>query len=174
MKNLLAIIVLFTLIKCSGQSKHCPWKKCCACDIEIQLSDSLQLKHIKGDFYENESGHLYHKTISVTPHREITYFDGTVSQDLDPYTFKHEGFYAKDKNSVFTYRPRSGGIQIFKIDEADLETFEEMDGCFCAKDKNHFYNESEIIEGFVPGKAKIITDKEGKLKLTQGSSEFTF
>ncbi|MEI9956710.1 MAG: DKNYY domain-containing protein [Ferruginibacter sp.] len=55
---------------------------------------------------------------------DVTYFNGYFSQEVDPLTFEPlDGWYAKDKNYVYYYRPVSGGMQISKIDTADSKTF---------------------------------------------------
>lgn len=92
--------------------------------IQLELADSSKLIHIKGLFYKNQTGHLYHRTFA---NREINdslvfveYFNGQLPQDIDPLSFAvFDGWFAKDKNSVYYYRPTSGGMLISKMEKAD-------------------------------------------------------
>jgi hypothetical protein len=52
-------------------------------------------------------------------------------------------------------------MHISNIENADVNTFAILKGHYkYASDKNHFYNESEIIEGFIPSKTILMLDGE--------------
>lgn len=165
--------------------KHCVYSddtsKLCKCTIEFELKDSLELTHIKDQFYKSKTGHLYERTIEmkeVNGHlTDNEYFTGYFSQEVDPLSFKPlDGWYAKDKNYVYYYRPVSGGMQISKIDTADTETFNLLAGHYkYAMDKNFFYDEPTIIEGFIPNKTKLKLDNKGRVfEMTDGNKIFRF
>ena len=141
----------------------------CKCAIEFKLKDSLKLTLIKGHFYKSKTGHLYQRTIAqkgMNGHpKDYEYFNGYFSQEIDPITFEPlEGWYAKDKNYVYYYRPVSGGMQISKIDSADTMTFHLLAGHYkYAMDKNFFYAENQIVEGFIPNKTNLKLDKKRRV-----------
>lgn len=153
----------------------------CGCSAQFELKDSVKFVHIKGQFYKSATGHLYEKTVGL---KEINghlvdqeYFNGYFSQEVDPLTFEPlEGWYAKDKNFVYYYRPVSGGMQILKMDKADPKTFNLLAGHYkYAMDKSFFYKESEIVKDFVPGKTRIQLDKKGRVfKMTCNNKTYRF
>ena len=139
--------------------------------IQRELADSPKLTHIKGQFYRSKDGHLYERTFAD---REINgsdslasveYFNGQLPQDIDPLTFVVlDGWYAKDKHFAYYYRPTSGGMLAIKMDKADVKTFKIFEGHYqYAVDKSHVYKDSEILENINPGKARVITDKNGEI-----------
>jgi hypothetical protein len=199
-------ILCFALTACEGQPqnkqqtssavdttqfttniKHCVYSddssKLCQCPAEYQLKDSLKLTHIKDQFYRSKTGHLYEKTIATKRVQgqdtlvDVTYFNGYFSQEVDPITFEpFDGWYAKDKNYVYYYRPVSGGMQISKIDTADPKTFKLLAGHYkYAMDKNFFYDEPEIIDGFIPGKTNQKLDNKGRvIEMTCNNKTYKF
>lgn len=165
--------------------KHCVYSednsKLCNCSAEYELKDSLKLTNIKDQFYRSKTGHLYEKTIGqkeVNGHlTDYEYFNGYFSQEVDPVSFKSlNGWYGKDKNYVYYYRPVSGGMQISKIDSADTKTFHLLTGHYkYAMDKNFFYDETEIIDGFNTSKANLKLDnKERVIEITYKKEIFKF
>ena len=153
----------------------------CECSAQFKLKDSLNLVHIKDQFYKSKTGHLYERTVGL---KEVNghlidneYFNGYFSQEVDPLTFEPlDGWYAKDKNYVYYYRPVSGGMQISKIDTADTKTFKLLAGHYkYATDKNFFYNERRIIHGFIPSKTNLKLDKKGRvIQMTCNSKTYKF
>lgn len=141
----------------------------CTCPIQFDLKDSAKLRLVKGRFYKSATGHLYetdwaqHQPEGEDTLSSVLYFNGYISQDIDPLTFEPlDGWYAKDKKHVYYYRPVSGGTQISKIDTADTRTFQLLPGHYrYARDKNFFYDEAEIIDGFTPGATHLRTDDKG-------------
>ncbi len=178
------ILLLFLLLASQSYAqvmeKHCISceEKNCKCAYDINLSDSLKLTHIKNQFYKSASGHIYDKTFSATPDGEKTYFNGYLPQEVDPMTFEvlQGSWYAKDKNRIYFYRPMSGGMYMFIMEEADYKTFRPMEeDSWNAMDKNHFYDMGSIVEGFDPKKTKIIRNKDGTVeKLVQGKKQHQF
>ena len=151
---------------------------------QYDLDDSSKLTLIKDLFYKSNSGHLYQRTIAQIINYDHPdslmwkeYFNGTIPQDLDPKTFEQlDGWYAKDKNFIYFYRPVSGGMLISKIDTADTKTFRLLAGHYkYAMDKNIFYDESQIIEGFIPSKSKLKLDNKGRVvEMTYNNKTFKF
>jgi len=141
----------------------------CGCSSQFELKDSLNLTHIKNQFYKSKTGHLYERTIGqreIEGHLiDVEYFNGSFLQEVDPMTFEPlNGWYAKDKNNVYYYRPVSGGMQISKIASADRKTFAILKGHYkYGFDKNHYYDETEIIENFIPSKTNLKLDKKGRV-----------
>ena len=157
--------------------------KNCTCPSQFELNDSLKLKHIKNQFYKSETGHLYEKTWSQRYLNGqdtlswVIYFNGYFSQDVDPITFEQlDGWYAKDKNNVYYYRPVSGGMLIIKIDSADPKTFKILSGHYkYAMDKKFFYNENQIIESFIASKTTLkIDNKKRVIKMTCNNKNYKF
>ena len=148
---------------------------------QLDLQDSFMLKHIQGQFYKSKAGQLFERTIGqkeISGHlTDIEYFNGYISQQVDPLTFEPlDGWYAKDKNFVYYYKPFSGGMQISKIDTADTKTFKLLAGHYkYALDKNFFYDEPEIIEGFIPGKTNLKLNIKGKvIEMTCNNKTYKF
>ncbi|MDI1256499.1 MAG: DKNYY domain-containing protein [Flavobacterium sp.] len=160
--------------------KHCTdcGDKNCKCAYDVALSDSLQLTHIRKQFYKNASGHIYDKTFSATPEEEKVYFNGLLPQEVDPLTFEvlEGSWYARDKKNIYFYRPMSGGMHLFTMVGADYKSFRAMEeDSWNAMDKNHFYDMGNIVEGFYPKTTTVIRDKNGiAQKLIQGKSEYEF
>ncbi len=171
----------------STNVKHCVYSddtfQLCKCPAEYTLKDSFKLTHIKNQFYRSNTGHLYEKTIATKEVQgqdtlvDVTYFNGYFSQEVDPLTFELlDGWYAKDKNHVYYYRPVSGGMQISKIDTADSKTFKLLAGHYkYAIDKNFFYDEPQIIKGFIPNKTKLKLDNKGRVvEMTSNNKTYKF
>jgi hypothetical protein len=157
--------------------------KNCKCPKQFDLNDSSKLDHIKDQFYKSATGHLYEKTWSQQQLKRqdtlswVLYFNGYISQEVDPLTFEtFDGWYAKDHNNIYYYRPMSGGMQLSKIDTADTMTFKLLAGHYkYAMDKNFFYDELQIIEGFIPSKTKLKLDnKERVIEMTCNNKTFKF
>lgn len=155
----------------------------CGCKSEYEFKDSLYLKHIKTQFYKSKTGHIYEKTIAIKEVLgqdtlvDVIYFNGTVSQDVDPITFEPlEGWYAKDKNNVYYYRPVSGGMILLKIEKADTKTFQILKGHYrYGQDKNNFYDETEIIKNFLPNKTTLKRDNKDRVsEMTCMKKRFKF
>jgi hypothetical protein len=153
----------------------------CGCSAQFELKDSLKLIHVKDQFYKSATGHLYERTVGLqeinghlTDHE---YFNGHFSQEVDPLTFEPlDGWYAKDKNYVYYYRPVSGGMQISKMDEADTKTFKLLAGHYkYAMDKKFYYDEPQIIKGFLPSKTKQKIDIKGRvIEMTCNNKTYKF
>ncbi|MDI3321196.1 DKNYY domain-containing protein [Pinibacter soli] len=75
-----------------------------------------------------------------------------------------DGWYAKDKNNVYYYRPVSGGMQISKLEGADTKTFKLLQGHYqYAVDKYFFYDGTQVIEGFNPAKTRQLLNNKGQV-----------
>ncbi|WP_194140943.1 DKNYY domain-containing protein [Flavobacterium hungaricum] len=149
--------------------------------MQFDLKDSIKLTHIKNQFYRSETGHLYEKTIAAKEIKnkltDFTYFNGSLFQQIDPITFRPlDGWYAKDQNYVYFYRPTSGGMQLSKINNADPKTFKLLSGHYrYAKDKNYFYDESEVISGFTPSKTNLKLDRKKRVsEMSCDTKKFKF
>ncbi|WP_115970343.1 DKNYY domain-containing protein [Chryseobacterium pennae] len=137
---------------------------------QYELQDSVQLTHIKNTFYRNEFGFLYEKTIAQREFKGVLkdaeYFNGSIPQEIDPESFQQieDSWFAKDYGNVYYSRPTSGGRQITKIENVDVNTFKILDGNYrYAVDKSHFFYETEKIKDFIPLKTEQIKDGEGKV-----------
>ncbi len=158
----------------------------CKCPDNYQINEISKLKHIKNQFYENEKGHLYIKTLSAGYPAEsrkdevgIEYFSSSVSQEIDVKTFK--GFddsgwtYAKDKNNIYYVKPDIAGDHIWIMKKADVKNFKLLNTIsdLFAIDKKHIYHFDEILVGFDPNKTKFKRNKEGKIiELFQGELKY--
>jgi hypothetical protein len=167
--------------------KHCVYSedttKNCHCAAQFYSKDSSFLTQIKDQFYRSKTGHLYEKTWSQQQLKGqdtlswVLYFNGYFSQELDPKTFGElNGWYAKDKNYVYYYRPVSGGMQIIKIDNADQASFTLLAGHYkYGKDKNNYYEESGIIKGFPASKTIEYKDNQNRIRqILSGKKIFKF
>jgi DKNYY family len=67
-------------------------------------------------------------------------------------------------------------MQISKIDTADTKTFKILARHYkYAMDKNFFYDEPGIIEGFVPSKTILKLDNKGRVfKMTCSNKTYKF
>jgi DKNYY family protein len=135
-------------------------------------NDTLKKYHQIRELFYTKDNHLYQKTIAqiVNVNQNDTlhwkeYFNGEIPQDLDPMTFNQlDGWYAKDKNFVYYYRPLSGGMLISKMEDADVNSFEILPGHYrYAKDKNHVFEEMNIINQLTPTNLKINYDRNRKI-----------
>jgi len=146
---------------------------------EYSLADSALVTHVKNAFYRSKSGHLYERTFAqIFPEGIDTiawkeYFNGQIPQTLDPLSFEAlDGWFAKDKNAAYYYRPVSGGMIIMKLSVADAKTFKVLAGDYrYAVDSKNVYQESEILEDLDPATLRVIRNKEGRIiKLISGST----
>ncbi|MCL9804204.1 DKNYY domain-containing protein [Flavobacterium amniphilum] len=190
MKNISLIILLFLVsLTVLGQTTEKHYSSCgskenrCACVVEYALKDSVQLTHIKNQFYRSSSGHLYEKTDAATRDGKdfIAYFAGCISQEVDPFSFVElDGWFAKDRNNVYYFRPVSGGMQIVKLEKADTKTFRIFEGIYILGiDKNYLYNETDIVKEIDVRNYKVCkneTDDGRTVKITSGKEtvEFTY
>lgn len=134
------------------------------------LKDSLQLTHIKGQFYKNKNGFLYQKTIAQQEQNgrltDIEYFNGMLPQEIDPETFQPIGdsWYAKDSKHIYYQQPTGGGLKIILLKNVHSPTFKVLSGCSnYAADSKHFYYRTEEISNFIPAKTTLVKDKNGKV-----------
>lgn len=147
--------------------------------IQYELKDSLQLTHIKNEFYRNKYGFLYERTISQREFngrlKAVEYFNGMIPQEINPKLFQQmeDSWFAEDGKNVYYFCPTSGGVQIAKIENADVKTFKILDGNYkYAADKHSFFYENKRIADLIPSKTKQIKDRNGKvIKLNMKSIE---
>jgi hypothetical protein len=136
---------------------------------EIAITDSANhLVRVKGLFYKGRSGHLYLRTwynkdvAGIDTLVDGEYFNGTIPQDIDPYTFNQFDLYAMDKRFAYFCQPTSGGLAISKIDNADITTFKAWgDPESIAADSKHVYIHGNLLKGIDPSKTQKIINKEG-------------
>lgn len=148
---------------------------------ELELKDSSMLKHIRGQFYKSKAGQLFERTFAdreiygVDTLVPVEYFNGTLSQDIDPLTFEQlDGWFAKDKNFAYYYRPTSGGMLVGKLEKADTKTFKVLSGDYkYAVDKNFVFDENQILKNLNPATLKIERGANGQVtKLTCGTTSY--
>ena len=148
---------------------------------QLELKDSSQLIHVKGPYYRDRSGQLFERTIAdrevkgVDTLVAVEYFNGKIPQEIDPLTFEQlDGWYAKDKNHVYYYRPTSGGMLCAIIEDADAETFKMLDGQYLyAVDSDHVYKETQILENINPAQMIIKKDDKGNIiSITSGKTVY--
>jgi hypothetical protein len=182
------MLFLTTLISCSSSlnEKHQPQSsnsdnRKIDTLLELELADSFKLTHIYRQFYKGASGHIYERTFAdreingIDSLVSVEYFNGLLPQDIDPLTFQElDGWFAKDKNFAYYYRPTSGGMLIEKLDSADAKTFKVLQGHYkYAIDKNYVFEESSTIKDLNPKTLKILRDNKGKIvKLRSGNKVF--
>jgi hypothetical protein len=139
---------------------------------EMKLEDSNRLTHIKDWFYRGVSGHLYMRTIATVEKAGVDtlvdkeYFNGYIPQEIDPLSFEQldDGWYAKDQNSVYVFRPTSGGMRTIRIDSADVKSFKVIEGHYLyGVDGKHVFREGIIVEGLNPKNLQIIRNEKGDL-----------
>jgi hypothetical protein len=179
---------IFGVISCSGpqgqiEIKDAPDQQELRNEIaQLELKDSSQLIRVKGPYYRDRSGQLFERTFADREVKgsdtlvAVEYFNGKIPQEIDPLTFEQlDGWYAKDKNHVYYYRPTSGGMLCAIIEEADAETFKMLDGQYLyAVDSDHVYKETQILENIVPAQMIIKKgDKGNILSITSGKTVYT-
>jgi DKNYY family len=161
------------LLSCKSQNQDADFSKTNKISV-----DTLKLYHQVKDLFYSKGGHLYQLTTAQIVDQPDTlhwreYLNGKIPQDLDPISFEQmDGWYAKDKNFVYYYRPVSGGMLIVKIENADVNTFKILKGYYrYAMDRNHVYEELNIIEDLSPTNLKVNYDTEGKpISLQSGTN----
>jgi len=171
------ILLGIFLLSCNSQNQNSVFSK-----TDKISGDTLKLYvHVKDLFYL-KGGHLFQLTTAQVdeqsnPLHWREYLNGDIPQDLDPLSFEQmDGWYAKDKNYVYYYRPVSGGMQISKIDTADTKTFKLLAGHYkYGVDKSFFYDEPQIIEGFIPSKTNLKLDNKGRvIEMTYNNKTYKF
>jgi hypothetical protein len=182
MKRFLILVLSVSLISCNSftAKKNAPTTTANPL-LQLELKDSAQLTHIKRSFYKNADGDLYQRTFA---YRQIAgadtlvsveYFNGQLPQIIDPISFEPlDGWFAKDKNHAYYYRPTSGGMLIVELATADVASFKVLAGHYqYAVDTNHVYKETDILENLKPATLKIATGKDGEIiKLTSDTSVY--
>jgi hypothetical protein len=140
--------------------------------LQLPLSDTPLLHHEAGLFYRSKNGHLFMHTLgqredSMGHLQDFEYLNGMLPQGIDAETFKElDGWYAKDKNHVYFFRPISGGTEIQTIHDADYSTFKVLEGHYLfAVDKNHLYSllRNNWIDSLNPSRTKVIRDSAGQI-----------
>ena len=145
--------------------------------LQLALTDSAQLTHVKGLFFTGSEGHLYEKTTALReiemngPLVNVEYFNGKIPQDIDPMTFHAlDGWYAKDGHAAYYYRPTSGGMLILKLNGADSKSFEVLNGSYrFATDRTHVFGDGQLLEGLNPKHLKFMRSKTGEILSVENS-----
>lgn len=148
----------------------------------MPLADSTQMVHVHGRFYRNGKGHLFQL---VTGGFEVkgsdtlvdsSYFNGHIPQDIDAASFMElDGWFAKDKNYAYYYKPVYGGMLIAKIAGADAASFKVLEGHYrYAADNKHVYEATEMVQGLDPQQLRVVKDTSGRIiKLVSGKQQHT-
>ncbi len=158
----------------------------CKCPDSYGMNEVSGLIHVKNQFYKNEKGHLYIKTLSAGHPSEdgkdekgTEYFSSSISQEIDVKTFK--GFddsgwtYAQDKNNIYYVKSDIIGDHIWLMKNADVKNFKLLNTIsdLFAMDKKHIYHNDEILVGFDPNKTKFKRNKKGIIiELVQGKLKY--
>jgi len=156
------IILVVTIVSCNASQKKQV--------AQLALKDSSSLVHIRGSFYKSSTGQLFERTMATTSSDDslilLEYFNGKLPQELDPMTFeKMNGWYARDKNVVYYYRPTSGGMLITPVLGADAPSFTVLSGHYLyAVDNSHVFTGTQILQGLQPGKLNITRDSSGMIR----------
>jgi DKNYY family len=146
---------------------------------QYDLADSNMLVHIKDQFYQSKGGRLYERTFAqrvgegVDTLMWVEYFSGQIPQDLDPLSFEAlDGWFAKDKNFAYYYRPVSGGMLISKLTDADAKSFQVLKGDYrYAIDKTNVYEETQVLKGLSPAALQVLRNSKGNIiNLVSGSA----
>lgn len=87
-----------------------------------------------------------------------------------------DGWFAKNKNNVYYYRPISGGMLIVKLENADAKTFRIFKGIYTLGiDKNHLYNETDIVKEIDVRNFRVRkNDAKGTIKIISGKNTVEF
>jgi hypothetical protein len=121
--------------------------------VEIPKADPLTLSQT-GLSILTDKNHIFIKKmesplteINISSFQEINWkyeiIEGIDGKSFEPYKYKYETTYWRDKLSVY-YIKEFGDADIIKVVQANQESFEELNFGF-GKDKNHIFYRDKII-----------------------------
>ncbi len=146
-----------------------------AVGVEIVLNqicsgaDSSRMVKLKSPFYRDAQGHLYLKTIAQREVKnidtlvDVICFNGDIPQFIDVPTFTAlDGWYAKDINHIYFFRPYSDGEHLTLVKDADSKSFHIPKGEYLnGEDAQHVFCNGELLKGFIAGKTTYSKDNQG-------------
>ncbi len=141
---------------------------------KIPEADAKSLLIFQVDLWDRlftDTSDYYDSAIAVD--NKHLYFQGKVVEGIDGASFdipkidansydylsSYQGFYFTDKNGVYFFRRlgiESASYWVEKVVDADKDSFQVLSKNALAKDKNHVYYESTVIEGANPESYKVI------------------
>lgn len=129
--------------------------------LDPKFDDSLYEK-LDENFYKNKStGKYYIHTSMLTKtddsKSKIVFFYQEVPT-VDTGSFLrlgHGGYFAKDKQNVYTWEIKTDGEIVKVLDGADPSSFEVI-GYEWAKDKSRVYHRDVVVKGLDPSHLKIV------------------
>jgi hypothetical protein len=156
-KNRLGVAALFIFISLIALGACTPQKK----PLDPRFDDALYEQQNATFYKGKKDGKLYIKTPTLVPVKDSAnqlVFAYRQVPDLDLGSFvqlEFGGYYAKDKNRVYTWDIDSAGQRIDILPGADPGSFEPF-GSRWAKDKQQVYHQNQVVKGLVPNQIVII------------------
>ena len=157
MTNIFFPLVAALLMGCANTNK--PFQDISGSNNLNEPQDSLSYKKLEKRFYRGSDGKLYIKTQSlISPPEEYGPDFYRAVPDIDVPSFEllcHEGWYAKDKDSVYIVHGMTDGKHIWVVDEADAKTFVCISYRW-GKDNSHVFQNGTVLKGLNPNSLIII------------------
>jgi len=112
-----------------------------------------EYEFVKLNIYKNKSDSTFH---FLTCRYDGLAYLNQLSETIDIESLKDYGEFWTDKNFVYYEYLISDGVQFYRLDTADISSFESFGKTVYAKDKNHIYDsrhgiiKEADIESFKP------------------------
>lgn len=121
--------------------------------IEIPSANPFTLRKIRHDIIADETNVFIQRIASDSPSQSrgnilesiwrYQIIKGVDGKSFKPLKYKYETTYWKDKYAIY-YGKELGGFELIKLEQADQESFEELNFGY-GKDKNHVFFCGKII-----------------------------
>ena len=125
----------------------------------ISMGEPHSFKTLEKSFYKGSDGKLYIKTQSlISPPEEYgpDFYREVPAIDIASFELLcNEGWYAKDKDSVYIVHGMTDGKHIWVVIEADAKSFECISYRW-GKDNNHVFENGKVLQGLNPDSLIVI------------------
>lgn len=172
-KSLFAVLVLFLL----GCARHHDSSNLQLTESIVQ-NDTLKYEKLEKEFYRGPNGGLFIKARSLDhPPEEYGHDFYRPVPNIHIPTFEllcSQGWYAKDKDSVYIVHSMTDGEHIWVLEKADASTFECINYRW-GKDINYVFENGIILTGMNPHTMKILdADSDGFFQLVKDEDQLFY
>jgi hypothetical protein len=141
-------------------------------------SEKMKYEKLEKGFYRDSIGGLFIKTQSLLrPPEEYgpDFYRPVPAIDIPTYErLCTQGWYAKDKDSVYVVHGTTDGLHIWTLKDADAATFECMNYRW-GKDKNYVFQNGVILNGMNPKNAIVIdADSNGFFNMLKDDDQLFY
>ncbi len=121
--------------------------------------NGITYEHVKQGIYQGSDGRKYVRTQSLrNPPEEYgpLFFRPIPNIDVPTFTkLCSQGWYAKDKDSVYIWHTMTDGTHVWVVEEADAQSFECIRYRW-AKDKSYVFNNGTVLKGLNPDSLALL------------------